>query len=119
MIGNEELFDYISYYLKYHCNSACASTTNVMHAAFKVIYGQENPPTICKKPSHLLGATHFIIAMVNSSLTIHAETGKPTDDNRKTQLTKAARLIGSTFATMDAKQREGLNIDDAIIVLCE
>ncbi len=119
MIGNEELFDYISYYLKYHCNSACASTTNVMHAAFKVFYGRENPPTICEKPSHLLGATHFIIAMVNSSLTIHAETGDVTDDNRKAELTKAARLIGSTFATMDAKRREGLNIDDAIIVLCE
>ena len=90
-----------------------------MHAAFKVIYGQENLPTICKKQSRLLGATHFIIAMVNSSLTMHAETGTQTDDSRKAEFTKAACLIGSTFATMDAKQTQGLNIDDAIIVLCE
>ena len=106
----------IAYTLQYQCVHAFGTAAIKTHRAMSVVYNLPNTDTISESPNEIIGATMIIADMINTALIFVDE--KPERDlaTCKSKLKAMARLIVSTFSTLDTKGGNP-SVDKTIAVL--
>ena len=118
MIGDSCVMRLITYTLRYQVGHAFGSAAIKTHGAIAAVYNLPHTDTISEYPNEVIGATMLIVDMINTALTFIDEKPKRDQEACEINLKVMARLIGSTFSTLDTKGGNP-SIDETVAVLGE
>ena len=118
MLGDSCVMRLITYTLRYQVGHAFGSAAIKTHGAISSVYNLSYTDTISEYPNEVIGATMLIVDMINTALTFVDEKPKRDQEACEINLKVMARLIGSTFSTLDTKGGNP-SIDETVAVLGE